>query len=231
MQRNLLHTKHCPRPGSRKLKSYKLRKLVSHLIFNAWPVLRVGRQACGTKAIYQDLLRDCSGKRKQPLTPGSLSVWLFCDVQNSRELREQIVEGALEPEAAFIKASMVPDLFIIRLAAYQALLAHHNGSLTTRSLHSELLFNLSGSKHIAESLKKFGVSEGCSSLLVARFDAASNDGDQIATYVQGNLTPISGLSSCADPQAIKEAYKILPLELELGSLADAVCGRMSTRSC
>ncbi|KAK9822944.1 hypothetical protein WJX74_007319 [Apatococcus lobatus] len=219
MQRNLLHTKHCPRPGSRKLKSYKLRKLVSHLIFNAWPVLRVGRQACGTKAIYQDLLRDCSGK-SQP----SWSI-------NSRELREQIVEGALEPEAAFIKASMVPDLFIIRLAAYQALLAHHNGSLTTRSLHSELLFNLSGSKHIAESLKKFGVSEGCSSLLVARFDAASNDGDQIATYVQGNLTPISGLSSCADPQAIKEAYKILPLELELGSLADAVCGRMSTRSC
>ena len=44
--------------------------------------------------------------------------------------------------------AQVPDLFIIRLAAYQALLAHHTGSLTTRSLHSELIFNLSGSKHV-----------------------------------------------------------------------------------
>ncbi len=59
--------------------------------------------------------------------------------------------GTLRPEAALIRASMLPDLFCLHVAAHKALLAQQRGKLTTRSLHSELVFNLSGSKHVSGS--------------------------------------------------------------------------------
>ena len=42
----------------------------------------------------------------------------------------------------------VLDVFLLQLAAAAALTAEQQGRLTTRSLHAELLYNLSGSKHV-----------------------------------------------------------------------------------
>lgn len=43
----------------------------------------------------------------------------------------------------------VESLFIVQLAAHRALTSQARGSLATRSLHSELVFNFSGSKHVS----------------------------------------------------------------------------------
>ena len=56
-------------------------------------------------------------------------------------------------------------------AANKALIAESRGKLTTKTLHSECVFNLSGSKHISQSLSKWGVSDTATSVLVACFDA------------------------------------------------------------
>ncbi|KAI3842311.1 hypothetical protein MKW98_026101, partial [Papaver atlanticum] len=53
----------------------------------------------------------------------------------------------------------IPDVFPLLAAAQKTLIAKSRDSLTTRSLHSELVFNYSGSKHITESLKRCGISE------------------------------------------------------------------------
>jgi EKC/KEOPS complex subunit CGI121/TPRKB len=42
----------------------------------------------------------------------------------------------------------VPDVFPVLAAAHKALLSNSRGSLTTRTLHSELVYNYSGSKHV-----------------------------------------------------------------------------------
>lgn len=94
----------------------------------------------------------------------------------------------------------VADLFVVRIAAQQALAQQQRGKLITKSLHAELVYNMSGSRHvsissvllqmclhsasvrhqvnymvcqvqISESFNRFGVSESCQHLLVARFDA------------------------------------------------------------
>ena len=92
--------------------------------------------------------------------------------------------GKLEPEVAFLNASLVrshlhfwicctgsflivwiswflrlvihargfqvPDVFPVLAAALKALLSKTRESLTTRTLHSELVYNYSGSKHVID---------------------------------------------------------------------------------
>jgi hypothetical protein len=43
----------------------------------------------------------------------------------------------------------VPDLFLLQLAAHKALESERMQRRTTRSLHTELVFNMSGSKHVS----------------------------------------------------------------------------------
>ena len=45
----------------------------------------------------------------------------------------------------------VPDTIIVKAAAQKAVLANAKGALRSRSMHAELVFNLSGSKHVGGS--------------------------------------------------------------------------------
>lgn len=96
-----------------------------------------------------------------------------------RDLVQAMQDGALEPEAALLNASLVrfpylfpcqfflfpnmeiipyhgsfcewkqvPDVFPVLAAAQKAFLAKSRDSLITRTLHSELVYNYSGSKHV-----------------------------------------------------------------------------------
>lgn len=92
---------------------------------------------------------------------------------HGREIQEQILAGAAETELAVINAALVrlclqssaasnlpqtrcsptaqpqvPDLVILRSAAHKAATAAQRNRLRTRSLHSECIVNISGSKHV-----------------------------------------------------------------------------------
>ena len=43
----------------------------------------------------------------------------------------------------------VADLFVLRVAAQKALAEQHRGKLITKSLHAELVYNMSGSRHVS----------------------------------------------------------------------------------
>ena len=45
----------------------------------------------------------------------------------------------------------MPDLFILQTAGQWAAANAKHGSLRTRSLHTELVFSLSGSKHVSQA--------------------------------------------------------------------------------
>lgn len=45
----------------------------------------------------------------------------------------------------------VADLFVVRIAAQQALAQQQRGKLITKSLHAELVYNMSGSRHVSLS--------------------------------------------------------------------------------
>lgn len=86
------------------------------------------------------------------------------------------------------------DPLVVQVAAQKALAQQEHGKLITKSLHAELVYNMSGSRHvsclhdgcithmlqshiihscflqISESFNRFGVTDSSQHLLVARFD-------------------------------------------------------------
>ncbi|KAG0536639.1 hypothetical protein BDA96_03G081000 [Sorghum bicolor] len=165
-----------------------------------------------------------------PLSRGStISLALFSDVSNSRELLDLMQSGKLEPEVAFLNASLVPDVFPVLAAALKALLSKSRESLTTRTLHSELVYNYSGSKHITESLKRCGISDDTTYILAACFDASDEEMKAVKKLISGTEIDLAELERRANQPQILKHYKIPPQELSISTLPDAIVCRIAAR--
>ncbi|KAK2425508.1 EKC/KEOPS complex subunit Tprkb [Trifolium repens] len=159
----------------------------------------------------------------------TLYLALYTDVTNSKELLESMQAGTLEPEVAFLNASLIPDVFPLLAAAHKTLVVKSRDSLTTRTLHSELVYNYSGSKHITESLKRCGISETTTYVLAARFDATPDEIKAIEKLVIGKEIDLEELEGRANQAQIQKHYKISASELGISSLADAITCRIAAR--
>ncbi|ONM30117.1 EKC/KEOPS complex subunit TPRKB [Zea mays] len=181
-----------------------------------------------------------------PLSRGStISLALFSDVSNSRELLDLMQSGKLEPAVALLNASLVPDVFPILAAALKALLSKTRESLTTRTLHSELVYNYSGSKHvidlaavgafalrvgpITESLKRCGISDNTTYILAACFDASDEEMKAVEKLISGTEIDLTELERRANQPQILKHYKIPPQELSISTLPDAIVCRIAAR--
>ncbi|XP_022897119.1 EKC/KEOPS complex subunit Tprkb [Olea europaea var. sylvestris] len=159
----------------------------------------------------------------------TLFLALFSDVNNSKELLDLMQAGTLEPEIALLNALLIPDVFPVLAAAHKTLVAKSRGALTTRTLHSELVFNYSGSKHISESLKRCGISDSTSYILVARFGASADEVTAIKELIKGAEIKLEELEGRANQAQIQKHYKIPALELGISSLSDAITCRIAAR--
>ncbi|MFS8018107.1 putative CGI121/TPRKB superfamily protein [Helianthus anomalus] len=163
------------------------------------------------------------------LSGTTLSVALFTDVANSMELLELMQAGTLEPEVALLNASLIPDIFPVLAAAHKTLVAKSRDSLTTRTLHSELVYNYSGSKHISESLKRCGISDSTTYILVARFGALEEEMTALKTLIKGKEIDLEELEGKANKPQIQKHYKITGVELGISTLGDAITCRIAAR--
>ncbi|WCJ30057.1 EKC/KEOPS complex subunit CGI121 [Euphorbia peplus] len=137
----------------------------------------------------------------------TISLTLFADITNSKELLNSMQAGALEPEVAFLNASLISDV----------------------TLHSELVYNYSGSKHITESLKRCGISESSTYILAARFNAPSDEMKAVEKLINGTEIDLEELEGRASKAQILKHYKISGPEAGISSLADAITCRIASR--
>lgn len=137
--------------------------------------------------------------------------------------------GKLEPEVAFLNASLIPDVFPLLAAAHKTLIAKSRDSLTTRTLHSELVYNYSGSKHITESLKRCGISDSTTYILAARINASPDEMKAVEKLINGKEIELEELEGRANQAQMQKHYKISGLEAGLSSLADAITCRIAAR--
>ncbi|RDX94247.1 EKC/KEOPS complex subunit TPRKB, partial [Mucuna pruriens] len=159
----------------------------------------------------------------------TLSLALYTDVTNSKELLESMQAATLDPEVAFLNALLIPDVFPVLAAAHKTLVAKSRDTLTTRTLHSELVYNYSGSKHITESLKRCGISDSTTYILAARFDATPDEIKAIEKLINGKEIDLEELEGRANQSQILKHYKISASELGVSSLADAITCRIAAR--
>ncbi|VDB86758.1 unnamed protein product [Peniophora sp. CBMAI 1063] len=146
---------------------------------------------------------------------------LFHDVSNSADIRKRIIaaatlkgeEGDAERERvnfAFVDARLVTSLLHFQTAIYQAILSEKQGALRTKTVHSEILFALNPSNNITEAIRRYGVSDTTSSLLVVRVaspDLSDVEG-KMREVVKGGIEPLSALEKDTDWAAVKKYHKL-----------------------
>lgn len=159
-----------------------------------------------------------------------VTLLLFRDVKNAAELRQNAMAG--EISGALLNATMVVSPFQVLVAANKAINLQQSRKMKTRSLFSEIIFNLSPTNNISEAFKRFGISDGDDSVLVVLVHK-DEDGAQlvsdITATVDGRQVPVEDLSSLTDLEKIKKLYKITPQEDRTGTLLDAVVCRMAAK--
>ncbi|KAJ8269055.1 hypothetical protein COCON_G00116620 [Conger conger] len=154
---------------------------------------------------------------------------LFKDVKNAADLRKKAISG--EIIGALINPSMVVDPFQVLLATNKALHLQKAGKMKTRSLFSEIIFNLSPTNNISEAFKNFGISDSdrAVQVVLVHADGERNNMDDIQSKVDGQQIPVHRVSSLSNIAKIKKLYKVTPQEELCGSLLDAVVCRMATK--
>ncbi|GIJ99237.1 5'-flap endonuclease [Aspergillus viridinutans] len=152
-----------------------------------------------------------------PHLPSALPIHiaLYRDVKNSPFLRQQLLSGNGDFEYAFIDASMVISRTHILSAIFRAVNDYLNGRLKSRNVHSEIVFSLSPTNNIADSFRKFGITDLTTDLLVVKVSVTPDvTHDSVAAHLQqsieGSPVPFADetLSEISDVSKIKKAYKL-----------------------
>ncbi|KAJ8261927.1 hypothetical protein GJAV_G00160090 [Gymnothorax javanicus] len=154
---------------------------------------------------------------------------LFKDVKNAADLRKKAIAGQIN--GALINASVVVDPFQVLVATNKAIHLQKAGKMKTRSLFSEIIFNLSPTNNISEAFKNFGISDSDTAVQVVlvHTDAEKNNMDDIIAMVDGQQLPVQDVSILSNIVKIRKLYKVMPQEETCGSLLDAVVCRMATK--
>ncbi|KAB8270767.1 kinase binding protein CGI-121-domain-containing protein [Aspergillus minisclerotigenes] len=161
-----------------------------------------------------------------PHLPSSLPVHvaLYRDIENAPFLRQQLISGNADFEYAFIDASMVLSRAHVSSAIFRAVNDYLNERLKSRNVHSEIVFSFSPTNNIADSFRKFGISDSTKDLLVVKVSVTPEiTHDSVAAHlaqsIKGSPVPFNDetLSKIADVTKIKKAYK-------LGALPSAPAG-------
>ena len=103
---------------------------------------------------------------KLDTTSDLCSIYLFQNVTNSSEIKSKLINGELD--ATVLNAALIPDIFQIFVAA-------NKDEKLTKTIHTEVLFNLSPTKKVTESLKIFGIDKSVKDLIVVVFQDESQE--------------------------------------------------------
>ncbi|KAF8334998.1 kinase binding protein CGI-121-domain-containing protein [Cantharellus anzutake] len=167
-------------------------------------------------------------------------VCLFTNVKNSSAIRARLVSAASTPgEAgdveraavnfAFIDAAPIIDSLHLQTAVLHAILSFQSNQLRTKSVHSEILFALNPSNNITESIRRFGISNSTTSIILVRVEnwtsgpSRQDDGlyESMRSIVQGDVLPLTHLSDITDWGLVSKYYKINQSYLPPSSLGNS----------
>ncbi|KAJ3238405.1 hypothetical protein HDU81_007886 [Chytriomyces hyalinus] len=99
--------------------------------------------------------------------PEEVYVMLFDQVTNAKEIKDRVVAGdGSVPDCVMVNPALVVDAFQVQVACSRAFMNQRQGTMKTKTVLTEVLFAMSPTMNIAESMKQFGISEASTSILV-----------------------------------------------------------------
>ncbi|KAL1122983.1 hypothetical protein AAG570_003307 [Ranatra chinensis] len=168
------------------------------------------------------------------LEAGTIHMALVRDVQNTEEIRKKIQSGDETLRACgLVRPSLILDPIQLVVAANKSLLSAQREDLTTKSVITETLYNLSPSKNIRQSLVNFGIGAGDKDVLV--FVVGDDDDfrhlEAARHVISGRWVDINELEGISDKSRIKKMYDIKDTESECFDLLDSVVSRIAVKKC
>ncbi|PPR00482.1 hypothetical protein CVT24_004537 [Panaeolus cyanescens] len=149
---------------------------------------------------------------------------LFRNVSNGGALKKRIIaastmegdEGEKERASvnySFVNAKLITSKLHLQTAIYQSILAEEEGSLRTKTVHSEILYNLNPTHNITEAIRRYGVGDDTTDLIVVQINSpdalpAPEVEAKLKELVTGDLAPFSDLALVTDWSAIKKYHKL-----------------------
>ncbi|RPD62153.1 CGI-121-domain-containing protein [Lentinus tigrinus ALCF2SS1-7] len=156
-----------------------------------------------------------------PSEYATVHVALYTNVTNSAEIRGRIVraaqlegpDGETEREAvnfAFLDARLICSPLHLQTAVYQAILAQVQGSIRTKTVHSEILWALNPTNNITEAIRRYGVADTTTALIVVRICSPElNDVEKrMSAVVSGTLSSLDALVDITDWASVKKYCKL-----------------------
>lgn len=154
----------------------------------------------------------------------------YSDVENCGELVARTDERT---RVAIIDLTLVCSCFHLQAAICKALLNEQQSGMKTKSISAEVLYQLSCTTKINESLKQYAATEACTQIAILVID---NDpvGIDIVTQVKGTAFAVEELGSAVFFTAEKSAtiakyFKVTAQELEISTLEAAVVTRLASK--
>ncbi|EEQ86623.2 hypothetical protein RJZ56_002701 [Blastomyces dermatitidis] len=142
-------------------------------------------------------------------------VALYRDLENASFLREQLFSGNTEFEYAFIDAATILSTTHLLAAVFRAVNDHQNNRLKSKNVHSEIVYSLSANNNIAESFRKFGLTDTTKDLLVVKVSTSPEvTNASVAQHLERVIKGISlnfdndNLRLVSDIGKIRKAYKL-----------------------
>lgn len=164
-----------------------------------------------------------------PETNSTLKMYLFKNVENVEEIRNNIIKG--EWNCAVIKPSLILDPFQVVAAANRAAVSAKLGSMVTRTVYAEILYNLSLTKNISQSLSKFGVEKDPNMLVCFITSVDKDECNNIVPLIKGEICPMSELTEFTNLRDLKSVYKLNKVDCKSNNdLLDIVVSRMVTKN-
>jgi len=161
---------------------------------------------------------DCSQKKY-------LRICLFKNVSNTVQLREKLRTG--EIDAAIIKAELVIEPFVLLAAANRAIHQAAHNRMYTRSLAAELIYSLSPTRNISESLNTFGIAVDSQNIIVAIFgDNTGKKMNTVAKLIDGTPASFNYFKEVVDIPTIKKIYHLPDSSLNPGTISDSIVTRI-----
>lgn len=105
------------------------------------------------------------------------------------------------------------------------------GTLATRSVSSEIVYNISAARNIGKALGQFGLSDTCESILFVLLAPTKASLAALRDLVEGDVVEdvSAGLAAGADRAALQKIYDLTEGEVAAGTLVDSIVTRIAVR--
>lgn len=162
-----------------------------------------------------------------------LGISYFTEVKNVQWLKNNIFPIFKDKSPVLICRKLIVDPFQIVVAVNNAYLSSENSSMITKSLATEILFNLSATKNISQSLSQTSVNDQDNELIVAIVSKFPNVPEMNIFQekcIEGNEADVSKVAENIDENFIKSYYGISKVESENSSLLDSIVTRIACKT-